>query len=93
LTFKSEVKNYADWPVAQDDRGALIPFELLDVEKDQPLIYCGHLRPVLFDRLRQYLKEGGEYRIRSAALIIFKRIAWAQLRSVSSCCFCFFNRH
>jgi hypothetical protein len=63
------------WPMAEDDRGALIPLEMLYVEKEQALIRCGHLKPVLLDKLRRYLKDGGDHKIRRKASNFFNRVA------------------
>jgi len=75
---------HSTWPVAVDDRGALIPLEMLYVEKEQALIRCGHLKPVLLKKLRQYLKDGGDHKIRRTTSSLLDRVAAAQVGEVSA---------
>jgi hypothetical protein len=62
---------YSKWPLAEDDTGAWIPLEMLHVASNQVFSHCGHLTQGLHDKLRGYLKEDGDLRIRKKALAFF----------------------
>jgi hypothetical protein len=57
--------------LAEDDTGAWIPLEMLHVANNPVLSHCGHLTRGLHDKLRGYLKEDGDLRIRKKALAFF----------------------
>jgi hypothetical protein len=63
------------WPIVKDNRGSLIPLEMLYVEKDQVLTRCGQLNSMLMDKLRRYLKEGCDVKIRAEANKFFDDFA------------------